>query len=366
LILESRFGESAPLSLGVEEELMIVDAATLAATDRAEELVAAVEGLGLPGQVKLELFASVIELATDVCDGAEEALAAMRELRRGVAETAAGLGLAIVAAGSHPVARPEEQRVARDERYEQFVRETGVTARRQGVSGLHVHVGMPSADACYRTLEGVLPWLPLVLALSANSPYLAGEETGLASNRAEILAQLPRAACPPAFGSYDGWRAFVERLVRLGVADDYTRIWWDARPHPRLGTLEVRMPDQPTAVAFSGAFAALVRALCATLLDGAEPPDADRGLYAQNRWSALRYGPRARLVDVAGERYLPVEQLAVELLELVTPAAAVLGEGELLRPIDPAACEGDRQLAVGHEAGLDAVCADLVARTLHL
>ena len=178
-------------------------------------------------------------------------------------------------------ASPSSRTSLADKRYRQFVEYAGISARRQGVCGLHVHIGMPGAEECMRALEGVLPWLPLVLALSANSPYLVGEETGLASARAEVLAQLPRAAAPPVFASYANWEAFVERYVRLGLADGYTRFWWDARPHPKFGTLEIRAPDQPTAVELSGAFTALLQALCKTSVEGPPPAPRSRRLRAE-------------------------------------------------------------------------------------
>ena len=269
----------------------------------------------------MELLASVVELATHVCATAQEALAALRELRAAAQEGARANGQRIAAAGTHPFSLPEAQDIAPDPRYREFVEYAGVTARRQGVCGLHVHVGMPGPEECMRALEGVLPWLPLVLALSANSPYLAGEETGLASARAEVLAELPRASAPPVFGSYAEWEAFVERFVRIGLADGYTRFWWDIRPHPRFGTLEVRAPDQPTAVENTAAFAALLQALCVTVLEGEPPAPANRGDYAQNRWAALRFGPRAELIHPDGERLVGVEELTHELLALVEPAA---------------------------------------------
>jgi carboxylate-amine ligase len=171
---------------------------------------------------------------------------------------------------------------------------------------------MATAEACYATLEGILPWLPLVLALSANSPYLAGRATGLASNRAEVLAQLPRAGAPPAFGSYEAWESFVERLIGLGLADDYTRFWWDVRPHPRFGTLEIRMPDQPTSLAVTAALTALLQGLCASV-DVEQARAAERGDYAQNRWAALRFGPGAELIHPDGTRLIRVPELAREL-----------------------------------------------------
>ena len=344
---------------------MILDGETLLLSPAIDVLVREIEPLGLPGEVKTELFAAVVELTAPVSRSVSEATDAIVALRRGAAQVAERNGLRIAAAGSHPISPPEEQEIADDPRYHQFVEYAGVSARRQGVNGLHVHIGMESSKACFQALEGVLQWLPLVLALSANSPYIAGRETGLASNRAEILAQLPRAGAPPAFSGYSEWKAFVERFVRLGLIDDYRRLWWDVRPHPQFGTLEVRMPDQPTRLELTAAFGALLQALCVVVLDGAPTPfdPAGRGVYQQNRWAALRHGPRAELIHPFRERLVPVPALAAELVELVAPAATELGTSELLEPLLRGGCEGDEQLEIGRSRGLDAVCADLVART---
>jgi len=362
---DARWGEPSPLSVGIEEEVMILDAETLLLEPAVDVLVDGAKLMGLDGEVKTELFAAVVELTTPVCSSVSSAVEALQALRGAAADVAGQNRLRIAAAGTHPVSPPEEQAIADDPRYQAFVEYAGVSARRQGVNGLHVHVGMPSADACFRALEAVLPWLPVVLALSANSPYLAGRETGLASNRAEILAQLPRAGAPPAFRSYEEWAAFAERFRRLGLIDDYRRLWWDIRPHPRLGTLEVRMPDQPTRLELTAAFAALLQALCAAVLEGPAPsydPSA-RGTYAQNRWAALRRGPEAELVHPYRERLVPVPELAAELVDLADPGFAELGTRALVDPLLRGGCEGDEQLEVGRARGLEAVCADLVART---
>jgi carboxylate-amine ligase len=264
------------------------------------------------------------------------------------------------------VARPEELEIVPEPRYVDFVKYAGMTARRQGVSGLHVHVGMPDAASCYQALEGILPWLPAVLALSANSPYLAGSETGMRSTRAEILALLPRRGAPPPFGSYADWQRYVDRLVETGLVRDYTAIWWDVRPHPRFGTLEIRIPDQPTALARSAAFVALLQGLCAGVLNG-RPRTADaagRGIYDQNRWAAARFGPRGKLIHPDRAEALPAYELAAEAVELAAPAAAELGGEALLGLLDPARCEADEQLELGRERGIRAVCADLVKRSL--
>jgi glutamate---cysteine ligase / carboxylate-amine ligase len=366
-VIEAHFGESPLFSLGVEEELMILDAETLGQVAAVDRIIAGVEGQELPGRLKTELFASVFEINTDVCANAGEVAEALPALRRAAAGAAARVGLAIAAAGTHPFALPEAQPIVKEERYVTFVGYGGISVRRQGVQGLHVHVGMPSADDCWRCLEGILPWLPVVLALSANSPWFAGAATGMASNRAPVLAELPRAGVPPAFASYSEWEAWIERLARLGVAEDYTRTWWDVRPHPKLGTLEVRVPDQPTDVRRSAAFAALLQALCAAALARDLPSNslllADRGRadYIQNRCSAARFGPRAQLLHPDGERVAPANELAAELLELVRPHAERLGSGAQLELQLDGGCEADLQLAA---AGPEEAAAELVARTL--
>ena len=366
-MIEHAFGETQPLTLGAEEELMILDATSLDQVGAVDALLDAASGRPLPGALKTELFASIVELNAGVCGDVRSCADALAGLRAAAREAAAARGLVLAAAATHPFARPEAQPVVDEERYTSFVDYAGISARRQGVQGLHVHVGMPSGEACWRVLEGMLPWLPLLLALSANSPWLSGEATGFASNRAPILAELPRAGAPPPLGSYAGWETWVERLVGMGVTADYTRIWWDVRPHPAFGTLEVRVPDQPTDVRLSAAFAALLQALCAAALaddlprNGALLGDRGRGDYAQNRWAAARFGPRAELLHPDGRRVASAAAVGAELVERVRPHADALGGRRLLDAVEPARCEADRQLEF--ETAAEAT-ADLVARTL--
>ena len=361
-MIPERFGESSPFSLGVEEEVMILDGETYEQVPRVDLLARETPN----GRLKTELFASVVELNTPVCETAEEALEALGALREEASQAAAEHGLVIAAAGSHPTSVPEDQEIADHEHYHRFVDYAGATARRQGVNGLHVHVGMPSADTCFDVMERVLPWLPVVLGLSANSPYLAGVRTGLLSTRAEVLGTLPRSGAPPVFGSYAGWERFIERIQATGLplTANYKSFWWDVRPHPWLGTLEIRMPDQPTSLSLTGAFVALLQALCKTLVerDRREPP-AERGDYQQNRWAAARFGPRARLIHPEGDRVVPVDELFADLLHLIEPALIDLGSKQLIG-VNPTRCEAERQLRIGERDGLDAVCADLVERSL--
>ena len=324
---ESNFGRH--LTLGVEEELMLLDAATHALAPGVERL------LGPPG-LKPELFSCLVEINTPVCANAARVLAELVRLRTIVRDAAEREGLVVAASGSHPFSAPEEQEIVPEPRYLALLEERPA-ARSQLVCGLHVHVGMASFERCLDALEFVLPWLPSVLAVSLNSPYLSGEKSGLLSARAGRLLELPRAGPPPLLGHGEGW---VEAVERAG--GDYTRIWWDVRPHPRLGTLEVRMADQPTSVRRSAAIAALVQALCASVKP-VEP--TDRGAFLDAR------------ADAAAGR-APVD----ELLALVEPAARTLGTWELVELLRGPP-EADRQLEVGARDGLVAVAGDLVARS---
>jgi carboxylate-amine ligase len=187
-----------------------------------------------------------------------------------------------------------------------MLRDIGYAARRQGVNGLHVHLGMASDDATWERLESVLGWLPAVLALSCNSPFLDGQETGMLSNRAAVLAELPRGGAPPSFESLAAWEAWGERLVALGVMADYTRLWWDVRPHPRLGTLEIRIADQPTSLARTETIVSLVQRLVETAPSAVTP----RGDYLQNRWAAAKDGLDATFVHPGGTRLVTARELA--------------------------------------------------------
>jgi carboxylate-amine ligase len=362
----THFDAAAGRTLGVEEELMLVDAETNESVPRVEEVLAALEGTELRARVKMELFASVVELTTPVCADAVELARELERGRSALVRAVEPLGVRVLAAGTHPLSVAEEQEIVPEQRYQEFLETIGPAVRRQGVNGVHVHVGVPDGDACVRALEWLLPWLPVTLALSANSPYIGGVETGYRSTRAELLSQLPRAGLPPRIGSFARWEALVERLAALGIAPDATRYWWDVRPHPSFGTLEVRVPDQQTDVRRSIAFAALVQALVAVALEQPPRPErpGDRIVVRENRYRAALRGLDAELAHPDKDSPVPARELAGELLELVRPAARALGSEPLLEPLASLEDEASRQLEIGGRDGLAAVCADLVERSV--
>ena len=337
--------------MGVEEELLLVDELTL------EPVAAAATVVQRAGDgVKHELMATFVETATGICESPQQAYDEVRSLRERVVAAAEPDGLRALAIGSHPFASPDDAPIVDNPDYLEFVGVAGPAARRQGVCGLHVHVGMPDPETCVRAHEGVLPWLPLVLAVAANSPWFRGEDTGLLSKRAEVLATLPRSGVPPSFDSWGQWVEMIERWQRAGVLKKPTQTWWDVRVHPALGTLEIRTPDQPTDVRRTGALVALLHAL-AVWAAGRDARPASRADAHTNRFFASRFGPSAELLHPDEDRLVPVPRLFEELLERIAPHA----DERLLAPLDAAHCEAERQLAAGSARE---ACADAVERSL--
>ena len=238
-------------------------------------------------------------------------------------------GSSLAAAGAHPTVPLESLPVVQEPRYLEMLEQVGYPARRQGVNGLHVHVGVESAERCHERFEAVLSWLPVVLAMSANSPYVDGLANGMLSNRASVLAELPRGGPPPEFDSYAAWEEWVERLVSIGVMADYTRIWWDLRPHPRFGTLEIRIADQPTSLQRTRMLVGVLR----DLVEHAPPRITPRGDYAHNRVAAASRGLDAQLIHPDGGSVVGARDLARELLGAEPPepeAYAQLRAGPLV------------------------------------
>ena len=280
-MIEHRFGAAASFSVGVEEELYLVDAETLApAGDGFSRAFG-----GSSPRIKPELFESLVEIATGVHETAEDAGVELGALRREVAERAAAHGLAVVAVGSHPTARGPIP-IVPVERYRRLAAELGPRIQRQRVCGLHVHVSLPDPESCLRAFEGVVPRLPDLLAASANSPFWEGAESGWRSVRSQLLLEMPTGGTPPVLRSWDDWRA-------ANRGDDARR-HWDAWPRPEYGTLEVRVMDQPTSLRRSVELVAEVQRLvrAAADVDG-EPFDRAEVAAARQRAAREGGGPEA-------------------------------------------------------------------------
>lgn len=354
--MDVNYGSSAPFTLGVEEELQLVDATSFDLTSRYAEVFG--EAARHDDRIKPELLQSTVEVATQPHRTVRAALAEAGELRDRAIEYADAHGVRVLSAGTHPFARYEHQDVTDAPRYVELLDALQWAAERQLIFGLHVHVGLESAQQAIAVANGLRTWLPELLALSANSPFWHGRDSGLSSTRSKVFDAMPRSGLPPAFASFEEFELVVDRGVRTGSFDDYTFIWWDLRPHPRLGTIEVRICDAQTRLENVAVLVALVQSLTATLAErfdrdgvlGTQPVT----LVAENKWRAVRYGLDAELVDLSRDEVRPARHALRELAELAAPAAARLGCADELARLEDVLERGDgasEQRAAAESAG---------------
>lgn len=354
--MEHAFGKSRPFSLGIEEEFQLISGESYELVPRFDEIAETARD----ERVHPELMTSVLEAATGIASNVGEAIGEVRDIRSRLRAAAAEHGALIASAGTHPFSRWEHQEITDSPRYQGVVDKLRWVAERVAIFGLHVHVGMPSPDVAVAVATGLRNWLPELLALSANSPYWQGRDTGLASTRSKVFDTMPRSGLPPRLGSFAEFEELVERGAAAGFFPEYTYIWWDVRPHPKLGTVELRTCDAQTRIGSVAAIAALTQCLAATLVDEPQPIQP-RMLIAENKWRAVRYGLGAELVDMAHDTSRPAREAIRELVELSAPAAARLEcepelaevEGILERGSGAdeqrrAEREGGSLLAVGH------------------
>ena len=243
---------------------MIVDASSYALVNAIESLLEDAGAANLEredGEIKPELMESVLEIATKPCRNVEQAGEQLRSLRRNVRETAAGRGLTIGSAGTHPFAMWEDQRIVARPRYRDLISALRFVARQELIFGMHVHVGLDDADKAIHVANGMRVHVPVLLALSANSPFWRGDRTGLLSTRTPIFRQFPRVGMPPSYADWADWERQVAFMVDSGVMEDYTYLWYDVRPHPNLGTVEIRVCDSQTRLEHSVALTALIQAM---------------------------------------------------------------------------------------------------------
>jgi carboxylate-amine ligase len=353
--MESHF-DGPRYTVGVEEELMIVDASTLDLVSAVDSIIA---GDPPTGSIHPEFLESVVEIATSPCPDVKTAAAELADLRRLVSARAQGHGLEIGAAGTHPFARWEDQRIVSDDRYRGLVESLGFVARQELVFGVHVHVGMADAEEAVQVANALRGYVPLLIAIAANSPLWRGAPTGLMSSRVPIFRAFPRVGLPPRFEGWEDFERRVETMTEAGMIGDYTYLWYDVRPHPRLGTIEIRAMDSQTRLGHTVALAALVVCLVKLLTErvqaGVHPADPPWEILDENRWLAARHGLEAQLFDIeAGER-VPVRDLTERLLRELEPHAADLDcDGELAGVADIlAAGNGARRQRLVYDANHD-------------
>ena len=364
--MEHRFTGPA-YTIGIEEELMILDAESL-------ELVNAIESLLEPapsGEIKPELMESVLEVCTDPCANTTDAGEQIRALRNQVADTAAAKGMAIGSAGTHPFAMWEDQRIVARSRYRDLISALGFVARQELIFGMHVHVAIDDPDKAIYVANGMRVHLPLLLGLSANSPFWRADATGLASTRVPIFRAFPRTGIPPTYDDWDDYVRRIDFMLKAEVIEDYTFLWPDVRPHPMFGTVEVRVMDSQTRIEHTLGLAALVQALARELSEhydtGAPLSRYPYEMLDENKWLAARHGLDGELVDLPTYERVPTRELARRLIERIRDHCVDLGSIHELEAVEDLLERGNgaaRQLVV-YEANHDLheVMAEVVAAT---
>ena len=352
------FGSSPPLSLGVEEELLLVDEANqlTAASGEVHERVTG----PLAERVSSEIFADQIELKTGICHGPGQALEELREARSAIADA----GFRLMGSGLHPTDVAERARLVEKPRYE-IVRKDFGDILRTPPCGLHVHVGIPDPETAVRLANAFRHYLPVLQALSANSPFRGGADSGHASARSSVVRAYPRFEMPRRFRDYADFCRVSDQLIAAAGVDDYTYIWWDVRPHPNLGTVEVRALDVPTEAVTSSALAAVIQAIAAKELDSPTASPVSREALEESYFQAASHGLEAD-VFLYGEEPEPARRAGRDVLDAILPYARELGSEDALEEIERILREGngaDDQRRVEAEGGMEALLDDLVKRS---
>jgi glutamate---cysteine ligase / carboxylate-amine ligase len=342
-------------TIGIEEELMILNGESL-------DLVNAIESLLEPapvGEIKPELMESVLEISTEPCENTAQAGEQLRSLRRQVIQTASGKGLAIGAAGTHPFAMWEDARVVARPRYRDLISALRFVARQELIFGVHVHVGVDDPDKAIHVANGMRVHMPVLLALSANSPFWRADATGLASTRTPIFRAFPRVGIPPTYKDWDDYAKRIAFMIKARVIEDYTYLWHDVRPHPNFGTVEIRVMDSQTRVEHTVGLAALVQGLVKELC---EHFDAGKRLSRypfemldENKWLAARHGLDGELVDLPSSERVATRALARRLLDRVREQLRDVGSADDLEAVEDLLERGNgaaRQVVV-YEANHD-------------
>ena len=356
-------------TLGIEEEYQTVDPTTRDLRSHISTEMLAQGKLRLEERVKAEMHQSVIEVGTRVCRNIQEAAEDLYDLRRNMVRLAEENGLMLVAGATHPFADWRAQEIYPDPRYAQVVEDLQLVARSNLIFGLHVHVGIEDKEAAIRIMNSLRYFLPHILALSTNSPFWQGMETGYKSYRAKVFEHFPRTNLPDAFASYSEFESYVALLIKTGCIDNAKKIWWDIRPHPFFNTIEVRICDIPLRAEESIAIAALIQATAATLYRlhslNVDYRQYSRALLMENKFRAVRYGLEGKLIDFGKQEEVPLRDLIGEYLDFVGDEMRSLGSetevGYVRRMLEQGS-GADRQLKVFRETGslLDVV--DFMAR----
>jgi glutamate---cysteine ligase / carboxylate-amine ligase len=352
-------GNTPPsLSIGIEEEYQTVDPVTRDLKSHIHAEIVEKGKMLLAERVKPEMHQSVVEIGTGVCKNIQEAKEEIRDIRRQIIGLARQNNLRLAAGGTHPFAQWREQEIYPDDRYKTIVEDLKMVARANLIFGLHVHIGVEDRETAIQLMNSARYFLPHLLALSANSPFWLGMDTGLRSYRCKVFDKFPRTNIPDVYQSWSEFDDYVQLLINTGCIDNAKKIWWDIRPHPHFPTLEFRVCDMPMRLEESIAIAALCQAIIAKLYKLHEKNlsfrQYSRALIMENKWRAARYGLDGNMIDFGKQCEVPARKLVEEILEFVADVSVELGSREeigYVRQILEHGNGADRQLRVFHETG---------------
>jgi len=339
-------------TLGIEEEYMVLDPVTRELKSHEQRIVTEGQKI-MKDKVKAEMHQAVVEVGTDICRDVTEAFHDVASLRGNISQIAGSLDLWVGASGTHPFSHWHSQLITDHVRYHQIVNELQEAARSNLIFGLHVHVGMEDRRMAIHLANSARYFLPHVYALSTNSPFWIGRETGYKSYRTKVFDKFPRTGIPEFFESIEAYESYVNLLIKTNCIDNAKKIWWDLRVHPFFNTVEFRICDVPMTINETIAIAALFQAICAKLYQlrshNLNFIMYERTLINENKWRASRYGINDTMIDFGKETEVPTKQLILELLDFVDDVVDELGSRHAIDYVQTMLERGtgaDRQLEV--------------------
>jgi carboxylate-amine ligase len=343
-------------SIGIEEEYQTVDPASRDLRSHIQAEILRKGKLLLSERVKPEMHQSVVEIGTGICKNIQEAEEEIRSIRRHIVTLARDNGMRLAAGGTHPFAQWREQEIYPDDRYHRIVEDLAMVARANLIFGLHVHIGVEDRETAIQLMNGARYFLPHILALSANSPFWLGMDSGLRSYRCKVFDKFPRTNIPDLYQSWAEFENYVNLLIHTNCIDNAKKIWWDIRPHPFFPTLEFRICDMPMRLEETIAIAALCQAVIAKLYQLHERNLSfrhySRALIMENQWRAARDGLDGKMIDFGKQTEVPARDLIYEILDFVADVVEELGSAKEIGYIHRILEEGngaDRQLRVFNE-----------------
>lgn len=347
----------AQFTVGIEEEYMIIDPETYELKSHQNRIVEKTERV-LEGKVKAEMHQAVVEVGTSICHNVEEAREDIRHLRETIAGIAASEGLICGASGTHPFSLWYKQSITENPRYHEIVNEMQDAARSNLIFGMHVHIGMETREMAIHIANSVRYFLPHIYALSTNSPFWEGRNTGFKSYRSKVFDKFPRTGIPDFFESIEEYDNYIKVLVKTNCIDNAKKIWWDLRVHPVYNTIEFRVCDVALTTDECISLAALFQAICTKLYklrtQNMNYMIYKRFLINENKWRASRYGIDGLLIDFGKETEVPVRLLIRELLDFIDDVVDDLGSRKAIQQVDKILLEGtgaDKQLAIFEKTG---------------